>query len=160
MKVKDVMTVRVATCRPETNLAEATALMWDNDCGALPVLGETGQLAGIVTDRDICIALGTRNIRSSELSVRDVLRDHTLVCKSSDNVHTALQTMRDGKIRRLPVVNDNSLLEGIVSMDDLVLNAVGSAGKMGSVISYGDVVTTLQAIYKRDNQFCGEPAAA
>jgi CBS domain-containing protein len=160
MKVKDVMTVRVATCRPETNLAEATALMWDNDCGALPVLGETGQLAGIVTDRDICIALGTRNIRSSELSVRDVLRDHTLVCKSSDNVHTALQTMRDGKIRRLPVVNDNSLLEGIISMDDLVLNAVGSAGKMGSVISYGDVVTTLQAIYKRDNQFCGEPAAA
>lgn len=153
MTVKELMTKRVVTCRPETNLAAATALMWQNGCGALPVLGETGELAGMVTDRDICIALGTRNVRSSDLCVSDVIKDHALVCKSSDDSHTALQTMRDGKIRRLPVVDDNGLLEGIVSMDDVVLNAERGDGKMSSEISYGDVVTTLQAIYTRDDQF-------
>lgn len=159
MAVKDVMTKQVATCRPETNLAEATALMWDNDCGVLPVLGETGELAGIVTDRDICIALGTRNVRASDLCVRDVVKGHTLVCKPADDIHTALQTMRDGKIRRLPVVKDDSL-EGIVSMDDLVLNAEHGDGKLGSGISYTDVVTTMQAIYARDDQSRGKSAAA
>jgi CBS domain-containing protein len=159
MRVKDVMTTRVATCRPETNLAEATALMWDNDCGALPVLGENGELAGIVTDRDICIALGTRNLRPSDVCVRDVIHDHTVFCKSSDDIHTALQTMRKGKIRRLPVVDDDALLKGIISMDDVVLNAEHD-GKMGSVISYGDVVTALQVIYVRGDQFDGRSAAA
>ena len=66
------------------NLAEVTALMWENDCGVLPVLNETGELAGIVTDRDLCMALGTRNVRPSDLCVRDVFKDHPLVCKSSD----------------------------------------------------------------------------
>ena len=97
MIVKDVMTQQVATCRPETNLAEAAALMWEKDCGALPVLAESGELTGIITDRDICIALGTRNVRSSDLCVRDVVKDHTLVCKSSDDIHAALQTMHDAQ---------------------------------------------------------------
>jgi CBS domain-containing protein len=164
MTIKDVMTKPVATCRAETNLAEATALMWDNDCGVLPVAGETGELVGIVTDRDICIALGTKNVRASDLFVRDVIRDvikdHILVCKSSDDIHTALQTMREGRVCRLPVLKDDGLLEGIVSMDDVVLNARSPDGKMGSGISHGDVVTTLQAIYGRDNQFRGRSAAA
>jgi CBS domain-containing protein len=160
MTVKDVMKTQLATCRLETNLAEATALMWDNDCGVLPVAGETGELVGIVTDRDICIALGTKNVRASDLCVRDVIKNHALVCKSSDDIHTALQTMREGRVRRLPIVNDDALLEGIVSMDDVVLNAQHGDGKMGSGISYGDVVTTLQAIYSRDNQFRGRSAAA
>jgi CBS domain-containing protein len=160
MTVKDVMTIRVATCQRETNLAEASALMWDNDCGVLPVLSETGELAGIVTDRDICIALGTRNVRSSDLSVRDLIKDHTAVCKSSDDINTALQTMCEAKIRRLPVVNDDALLEGILSMDDVVLKAQHGDGKIGSGISYGEVVAALQAIYRRDDQFRGRSAAA
>jgi CBS domain-containing protein len=148
MKVSDVMTSPVATCLPETNLAQAAALMWEHDCGVLPVLAVTGELVGVVTDRDICIALGTRNIPSSDLSVRDVIQDRTLICKSSDDIHVALQTMRGGKVRRLPVVNDDGHLQGIVSIDDVVLLA-DSDGKMGSAISYADVVTTLRGIYER-----------
>jgi len=134
MIVKDVMTTRVETCRLETNLAEATALMWDNDCGDLPVVGENGELSGIVTNRDICIALETRNARPSELCVRDIIKYHTSVCKSSDDIHTTLQRMRGEQIRCLPVVNDDALLEGIVSIDDVVLNAQRD-GQMGSLIS-------------------------
>lgn len=150
MTVRDVMTSRVATCRPETNLAEAVGLMWENDCGVLPVLAATGELAGVVTDRDICIALGTRNVPSSDMYVREVIQDHTLVCKSSDDIHVALQAMRGGKVRRLPVVNDDAQLQGIVSIDDVVLRAE-SDGMMGSGISYADVVTTLRGICHRPN---------
>jgi CBS domain-containing protein len=159
LTVEDVMTKPVATCRLDRNLAEATALMWENDCGALPVLNEAGELAGIVTDRDLCIALGTRNARPSELCVRDVFKDYPLVCESSDDIHTALRTMGEGKVRRLPVVNDEAVLEGIISMDDLILN-VENEGKLGSVMSLRDVVTTLQAIYTRHDQFHELPAAA
>lgn len=160
MTVEDVMTTPVVTCRPETNLAEAIALMRDHNCGVLPVVAETGELAGIVTDRDICIALGTRNLCSSEICVRDVTKDFTLICRSSDDIHTALQRMRNGKVRRLPVVKGKALLEGIVSMDDVVLKAKHGDGTTGSGISYGDVITTLQAIYAHDDQFHTWSAAA
>lgn len=157
MTVREVMTKPVATCRLDTNLAEAAALMWESNCGILPALNETGELAGVVTDRDLCIALGTRNVPASELSVRDVINRRARVCKTNDDIHTALWHMSEGKVRRLPVVNDDSALEGIVSMDDVVLNAQNDA-RFDSAISFGDVVTTLQAIYSRDDR--GRAAAA
>ncbi len=157
MTVKEVMTKPVATCRLDTNLAEAAALMWENNCGILPVLNEAGAIAGVVTDRDLCIALGTRNVPSSELCVRDVVNRQARVCQTNDDIHTALWHMSEGKVRRLPVVNDDSTLEGIVSMDDVVLNAQRDA-RFDSAISFSDVVTTLQAIYGRDDR--GQAAAA
>ena len=56
MKVQDLMTSDVKTCRPETNLAEAVRDMWEGNCGAVPVVNDEGRVAGIITDRDICIA--------------------------------------------------------------------------------------------------------
>ena len=159
MIVEDVMTTLVAVCKPDTNLAEATALLWENDCGALPITRETGELVGIVTDRDICIALGTRNIRSSDLHVKDIAQNQLLLCKRSDDIHTALQRMREGKVRRLPVVGEDSRLAGIISMDDIVLNA-RMDGRMGDAISYSDAISTLQAIYTRDDRARGQSAAA
>jgi CBS domain-containing protein len=159
LTVKDVMTTAIAVCRAETNVAEAASLMWENDCGALPVVAASGEVNGIVTDRNICIALGTRNIRSSDLSVRDVLQDHVLSCKPSDDVHTALETMRQGKVRRLPVLDDERHLEGIVSMDDIVLKAEPD-GRTGSRISYGDAIRTLQTIYSRNDARRGQGAVA
>ena len=120
MKVRDVMTKQITTCRTYTNLAAASALMWDNDCGALPALTETGELAGILTDRDICIALGTRNARASDLTVRDVVEASPLSCQSNDDILTTLLIMQQAKLRFLPVVNDAGVLEGVLSIDDIV----------------------------------------
>jgi CBS-domain-containing membrane protein len=83
-----------------------------------------------------------------------------LVCKSSHSIQTALHTMSEGKVRRLPVVGDNAQLVGILSMDDVVLNAERGTAKVGSVISSAAVVKTLQAIYARDNQPIAEAVAA
>ena len=145
MTVGEVMTTPVAVCRTQTTLADATALMWDHDCGVLPVVNDLGELSGMVTDRDICIALGTRNARAADLLVSDVIGNHTLFCSSSDDVVLALKTMRAGRMRRLPVVDHRiGKLEGILSMDDLVLKAID--GRSESVMAT-DLADTLKVIY-------------
>ena len=69
MKVRDLMTSDLRICRPETSLADAVRDMWEGDCRALPVVNDAGQVTGMITDRDICIALGTRGM----LSLNDVV---------------------------------------------------------------------------------------
>jgi CBS domain-containing protein len=122
MKIKDIMTTDVRTCSPGTNLAAAAALMLDGDCGVLPVVDE-GKLVGIVTDRDMFIALATRNRRASQLTVGDVARKKVFTCGPDDDVHAALETMKELRVRRLPVAGFGDTVMGIVSMNDLVLAA-------------------------------------
>jgi len=146
MKVRDLMTKTVAYCRPETNLAAAGALMWENDCGVLPVVDDSGKAAGILTDRDICIALSTRNRPPSDITAREVAASRTLTCGADDDIHVALETMRREKVHRLPVVNRAGALEGILSMNDIVLRAEKGNGKKEPEVSYDDVVNTFQAL--------------
>lgn len=70
MEVRDVMTKTVASCHPETNLAAAGALMWETDCGVLPVVDERRKVSGVITDRDVCIALTTSDRRPSAMTGR------------------------------------------------------------------------------------------
>jgi CBS domain-containing protein len=162
MTVKDVLTEQVTTCQPETNLAAASALMWENDCGVLPVLNERGELLGILTDRDICIALGTRNSRPSEVTAGEVMVTSPMTCRSTDGIRAALIIMRNAKIRRLPVVAEGGLLEGIVSLGDILLNARRGFAVAGTAtgVPSGELVTALQAIYSRVDQVSAQPAAA
>jgi CBS domain-containing protein len=154
MTVRDAMTKQFTTCRLDTNLAAATALMWENDCCELPVLAETGGLAGVLTDRDICIALGTRNVRASELTARDVIEPDPLICTATDDIRSAIQTMREAKIRQLAVVNEQGVLEGIVSLDRIVLSEQPGDGE---VVSLGDVLAAMQAISTRPS---GDPISS
>jgi CBS domain-containing protein len=105
MRVRELMRNPVVFCHPGTNLAEATALMWDHDCGALPVVNDSGKVTGFITDRDICMALGTRNKPASEITVGDVSSRVPRTCGPDDDIHAALRTMCDARVRRLPVVD-------------------------------------------------------
>jgi CBS-domain-containing membrane protein len=146
MKVLDIMTRNVKFCGPDTNLAEATEILWRNDCGALPVLDSGRELIGLVTDRDICIALGTRNCRASELDVRQVAMKPVFTCTPNNDVHDALQTMRQHQVRRVPVVGEDGKLKGILCLDEIVLHAEQARGPG---ILYEDVVNTMKAICER-----------
>jgi CBS domain-containing protein len=139
MKVKDFMTTDVKTCSPDTTVAEAAHLMWDGDCGILPVVDD-GELVGVVTDRDMYIALATQNARAAQLKVGAVATKKLASCAPEDDVQAALATMRQSRVRRLPVVGFGGAVLGILSMNDIVLAA--GAGKVASE----DVVQTLQAI--------------
>src|SRR5215467_1479891 len=72
MKVRDLMTTNAAFCRPETNLAAVGALMWEHDCGLIPVVDDPGKVTGVITDRDICIALSTRDRQPSKIMTREI----------------------------------------------------------------------------------------
>lgn len=150
MKVRELMTRETVSCGLETSLAAAAQLMQQSGCGFLPVTGEGGNVIGAITDRDICVALGTRDQKASEVLVRDVVlpKDRTYAklytCTPDNKIHCVLDTMREAKIRRLPVVNVEGELQGIVSIDDLVLRACEHAGKEG--ISCAEVVESYKVI--------------
>jgi CBS domain-containing protein len=119
MKVKDLMTTDVKRCSPETNLAEAARIMWEGDCGAVPVTDERDLVVGVITDRDICIAAATRPRTEGEIPVKEVISKALYSCAPSDDVRAALETMRVRKVRRLPVVEPGGRLVGIVSIHDI-----------------------------------------
>ena len=123
MKVKEIMTREPVTCSPGTNLAAAGAAMLDADCGILPVVDDHGKLVGIVTDRDLFIALATRDQLPSALTVGDVARKDVITCGPDDDVQDALATMKQRRVRRLPVEGFGGTVAGIVSMNDILLAA-------------------------------------
>jgi CBS domain-containing protein len=141
MKVREVMTKDPVCCGPETNLAAAAELMWNNDCGVLPVIND-GRLAGIMTDRDICIALGTRNRPAAELAVKEVATRQVETCYPEDDVSEAMTAMRRAKVHRLPVVDVEGKIQGILALNDLIL----TANRKRAGISYEEVVSTLKAV--------------
>jgi len=147
MQVRDVMTKRTVSCNPETNVAEAALLMWKNSCGFLPVIGEGGNVIGVITDRDISIALGTRNERPTQVRVWDVMPKKLFTCTAEDDVHSALKTLQASKIRRLPVIDREGALVGVLSIDDIVLKARGHV--IGKGVSYKDVEDTYKALQRR-----------
>lgn len=149
MKVRDLMMGSPKSCRPETNLASAVETMWTNDCGFLPVVDEEGRVAGVVTDRDICIALGTRNRRASDVLVREVMTDRVYACAAEDDIHSALETMEKHQVRRLPVVSLDRKLVGILSIGDVTLHAEKREGRKIPDLSSDDVVETYQGIRVR-----------
>ena len=159
MKIRDLMTTTPYYCQPETNLGSATELMWNGNCGFLPVVGEDGKVAGIITDRDICIALGTRNRLPGEITVGEVITAQKLFyCCPDDDLLVALQAMQSGAVRRLPVITHEGALAGIISMDDILLYAGSSRGGRKPDVSSDRVVQAYRAISQR--QLSAKPAAA
>ena len=146
MKVKDVMTAGARSCMTETSLAGAAATMWENDCGALPVVGVEDKVVGMITDRDICFGATTKNRPPAEVSVGEVITGKLFACSPEDDIREALKTMRRERVRRLPVVDEDGTLAGIVSMNDVVLKAEGKADGHAPELSYDDVVETYKAI--------------
>jgi CBS domain-containing protein len=123
MKVKDLMTTDVKRCNPETNLAEAARIMWEGDCGAVPVIDERDHVVGVITDRDICIAAATRPRTEGEIPVKEVISKALYTCTPNDDIRAALETMKLRKVRRLPVVEPGGRLVGIVSIHDIATQA-------------------------------------
>ena len=146
MKVRDIMSESPKYCGPDTNLAAATEIMWANDCGALPVVDSEGKVLGMLTDRDICIALGTKAWVASETSVSEITPWRVVACAPEDDIQVAIGTMQTEKVRRLPVVSPAGTLLGILSLNDLALHAKQATEQRISALSYEDVVETLKAI--------------
>lgn len=146
MKVKEIMTPNAKAIWLTESLADAARLMWENDCGVLPIIKDGRKVIGVITDRDICMAIAMRDTNPSGVSVEEVMTGRVYAANSEDDVGQGLQAMQEHKVRRLPVINSEGELEGILSMNDIVLNAKRSDVAVSDSINYDDVMETLQAI--------------
>ena len=144
MKVKELMNPDANSIWITESLADAAKLMWQNDCGILPIIKDGKKVVGMITDRDICMGTAMKDANPSSISVEQVMSGKVFAATPDQEVEEALEMMKAHKVRRLPVVNEEGELAGILSMNDIVLNAKGSNGK--AQIKYADVVETYQAI--------------
>ncbi len=147
MKVKDVMTQSAVCCGTGTNVGAAVELLWVNNCGMLPIVGNCGKLEGVVTDRDICIATGTRNRLAGELTVGEIATTNVVTCKPEDEIHEALQSMADKQVRRLPVVNEEGIPQGILSMDDIITHGDLNKWQGCCELSAEEIIRALKRLY-------------
>jgi CBS-domain-containing membrane protein len=146
MKVKDVMTPEAKACWLTESLADAAKVMWENDCGILPVIKDGRKVVGLITDRDICMAAAMHERSPSGISVEEVMSGALYAAGPDDDIHQALATMKEHKIRRLPVIDSEGGLKGILSMNDIVLKAREPNGKKAPQLAYADVIKTYKAI--------------
>jgi CBS domain-containing protein len=123
MKVEQLMTKEPHTCAAEDALAQAARIMWEHDCGCVPVLAGPGsrRLAGIVTDRDLCMAAYTQGRPLWEIPVRSVMATEPWTCHPDDALRDALRIMRHRQVRRLPVVDAQGNLLGLLSLSDVAV---------------------------------------
>jgi CBS domain-containing protein len=148
MKVTDVMAKPPAYCSPDTNLAAAVEILWRQNCGILPIVDSKEKVVGVITDRDICVALGTRNKLPSDMTVSEVASGKVIACKPDDDLRGALATMAQAKVRRLPIIDAAGKLEGILSIDDVVLCTETGKLKGDSDLSFEDIANALKILYE------------
>jgi CBS domain-containing protein len=124
MKVSDIMTRDVESCTSTTTLPQVAKLMWSAGCGAIPVVDARAKVVGIITDRDISMALVNTGRKPASIPAWEVMTGHVHACGPEDNVKDALETMKRFKVRRLPILSEDGELRGILSMDDIIVRAL------------------------------------
>ena len=132
MKIRDVMTTDVDVIDPAAMIAEASRRMRDEDIGALPV-GEGDKLVGMVTDRDIVVRAIAAGKDPAKTTVREAMSDRVLYCFEDQSIEEVSANMGENQVRRLPVVNRDKRLVGIVALGDL--SSRGATGEAGEALS-------------------------
>lgn len=120
MKIEDVMTRRVVAARADTELAHLARLMWDNDCGAVPVVDAEDKVVGIVTDRDICMGAHFSGLALKEQRASGCMGSEVLTCRPGDDVLAVVAAMARRQVRRVPVTDGAGRLVGLVALGDLL----------------------------------------
>jgi CBS domain-containing protein len=150
MKVQEIMTREVKVCNQSDSLNTAAQLMWDNDCGCVPVVvtDGAGLLAGVVTDRDICMAAYTQCKPLLAIPVASAMSRKIVSCRADDDVRRAEALMRQNRVRRLPVLDAAGVLTGIISINDIARAAEREhqSGKRSPQITGDELTETLAAV--------------
>lgn len=150
MKVNGLMATDVAAVRPETDVRTAVDAMHSHECGFLPVLDDGGRVVGVLTDRDVALALGADDARPSERFVADVMTKEPHTCSGDETVAQVLHRMCEFQVRRLPVVNGAGRLVGAISIDDLV--GVAQNVRAGTDrVSFEQVMEAITALAARSS---------
>lgn len=158
MRVKDVMTTSVACVHANESLSEAARIMWDCDCGSVPVKEEGSErIVGMITDRDICMATWSRSCAPSAIGISDVMASDLHFVTPDDGVSTAENLMRSKQIRRIPVLDDDRQLVGILSLADIATQSQSFGELAENDLAPATVATTLANICRPRQQPSASP---
>ncbi len=148
MLVENLMTRRSQACQPGDSLADAARLMWEHDCGCIPVCSGDGahRVIGMITDRDICMDALFQGKALNDLRVSDAMSKSLTTCRPSDSFAQAERIMREARVRRLPVVNADGALLGMLSLADLAREAVRERVLPRKEVTETDLGNTLAVI--------------
>lgn len=148
MKVEQIMTKQAASCVPDDTLNEAARMMWEHDCGFVPVTEgvESHRVVGIITDRDVCMAAYTRGQTLEQIRVGDVMSTGVRSCQPAQDLGVVEATMCEAQVHRLPVVDDADQLLGVISLADIAREAARETGSKRRPISTAEIGATLAAI--------------
>jgi CBS domain-containing protein len=122
MKIKDIMSKDVEIVSPETLLHDVAKKMQQRDCGSI-LVGKDDRLLGVITDRDLALRCVAESHRPAETTAEQVMTKQILYCRDSDNMETVAQDMTKNKVRRLPVLDQDKRLVGIISLGDLAVHS-------------------------------------
>ena len=146
MLVEQLMNRPAITCGPHDSCQLAAGLMWEHDCGVLPVVDADGGVCGVITDRDICMAAYLRGMPLDRMEVGDAMAREVFVCRPGDPLGVAETIMSQCQVRRLPVVDPAGHVVGVLSLNDLAREAEQEGGRRKPDVSDVDVSRTLAAI--------------
>ena len=149
MHVHEAMSQHVEHCTPATDLAAAAMVMWRNDCGVVPVLDEERRVVGVITDRDICMAVATRHCRPEDIRVAELATDRLHAVRPESDLRSALELMKAQQVRRLPVTDARGALRGMLSLSDIIRTLRPVRRRGTGELSAAEVVDALQAIGRR-----------
>ena len=144
MNVRQLMTPNPRTCRTSDAMNTAAQIMWEQDCGCVPIVDDDGKAIGIITDRDICMGAYTRGLPLSQIPVLSGASTALVSVRESDSLEAAEDLMQKHRIRRLPVLDDAGRPVGILSMNDLARRAQN--GHRRRELSADAIARTLAAV--------------
>ncbi len=150
MRVETLMSKQVTACSPGDSLEQVANVMWNNDCGCLPVCasvdGGAPQPVGMITDRDICMCGMFQHKPLSELHVADAMSKGIVSCGPGDSLDRAESLMREARIRRLPVLDAAGALIGLITLADIAREAARERSRAAQDVTATEVGDTLAAI--------------
>jgi CBS domain-containing protein len=149
MKVQELMARPVETCRPDDTLDRAARIMWERDCGCVPVVQEEdggARVVGMLTDRDLCMAAYTQGKPLAAVPASSAMAREVRSCRPEDSMQTALGILRANQLHRLPVVDRHDHLVGMLSLADIAREATREHGRRRPALADTDVALTVEAI--------------
>jgi CBS domain-containing protein len=135
MKLKDICVLDVVTCRPSLSVWAAAQLMREHHTGDVVVVDEDDELAGIITDRDIVLEVVALGKDSTKTTVGDVMTKRTVVAGDSEDLAQALERMSTHGVRRIPVVDGEEHVVGIITLDDILHAHAKQTAQLLDVVS-------------------------
>jgi len=146
MRVQEIMTPAPATCGMHETADKAAQLMWDHDCGVVPIVNDQRRVVAVVTDRDLCMAALFQGKPLSHIPIDSCMASNLIVCHPEDDVAKAERLMSERQVKRVPVVNTEGTLVGILSVGDVARQFSQKLNGNGPAYLAEELVHTVAAI--------------